>query len=88
METQEKVKADEHSESASSELLDANIQSIANAVCPHLPKRSIVRLCFENGAGWVELEKSAEDIILPDAGDKSLSEQLNDAICVANGWSI
>ncbi len=72
----------------SSKLLDAAIQNIANAVCPHVPIGHVITLNFENGAVYVELIKHRKFVNLPDTADKPLSEQLNDAICVANGFSI
>ncbi len=77
-------------ESDLSALLNAEaLQDIANKVSLHTPKGYVISLCIEDGAAWVELGKDfAGNIQLPDSADKNLLEQLNDALCVANGWSI
>lgn len=77
-------------ESDLSALLNAEaLQDIANKVSLHTPKGYVISLCIEDGAVWVELGKDfAGNIQLPDSADKSLLEQFNDALCVANGWSI
>ena len=62
------------------------LQDIANAVCRHTPPGYVISLCIEDGAAWVELGNDGEGSIkLPDSSDKTLLEQLNDALCVANG---
>ena len=73
-----------------SALLNAEaLQDIANKVSKHTPKGYVISLCIEDGAAWVELGKDfAGNIQLPDSADKNLLEQLNDALCIANGWSI
>jgi len=67
------------------------LQGIANSVCQHCPPEYEIRLCMEDGCASVELwyiEASMDSRIdLPDSADKELLEQLNDALCVANGWS-
>jgi len=77
-------------ESDLSALLNAEaLQDIANKVSLHTPKGYVISLCIEDGAAWVELGKDfAGNIQLPDSADKNLLEQINDALCVANGWSI
>jgi hypothetical protein len=77
-------------ESDLSALLNAEaLQGIANKVALHTPKGYVISLCIEDGAAWVDLGKDFEGSIqLPDSADKNLLEQLNDALCVANGWSI
>ena len=65
------------------------LQDIAHKVALHTPKGYVISLCIEDGAAWVELGKDfAGNIHLPDGADKNLLEQLNNALCVANGWSI
>ncbi len=73
-----------------SDLLNADaLQAITNKISLHTPKGYVISLCIEDGAAWVELGKDfAGNIQLPDSADKNLLEQLNDALCVANGWSI
>lgn len=77
-------------ESELSALLNAEaLQDFANKVSLHTPKGYVISLCIEDGAAWVELGKDfAGNIQLPDSADKNLLEQLNDALCVANGWNI
>jgi hypothetical protein len=66
---------------------DENLQSVANKVCKHIPGNMVLSLCMENGAAWVELgEDKFGSVDLPDSADKSLLEQINDALCVAKGW--
>ena len=65
------------------------LQEIANKLSANMPKGYVISLCIEDGAAWIELGKDfAGNIQLPDSGDKTISEQLNDAICIANGWDI
>lgn len=64
------------------------LQDICNKICQHCPPGYVISLCMEDGAAWVQLgEAWAGFVDIPDAADKSLIEQLNDALCVANGWS-
>ena len=71
-------------------LLNAEaLQDIANKVAQHTPEGCVISLCIEDGSAWVELGKHfAGNVQLPDSADKNLLEQLNDALCIANGWSI
>lgn len=63
------------------------VLALANRVCQHLPDGWELRLCMEKGAAWVTLHNPEGDgIELPDAGDKSLEQQVNDALCEARGW--
>ncbi len=56
----------------------------ANEICRDIPTGYEIRLCMENGAAWVTLHNSDGDLIeLPDAADKTLAEQLNDAVHAA-----
>ena len=65
-----------------------SVQEIANTVAQFLPDGYEIRLCLERGAAHVELWAGCGDIdvLLPDATDKSLYQQINDALCVACGW--
>ena len=66
---------------------DEDLQAVANKVCQHIPGNALLSLCMENGAAWVELGvDKIGNVKLPDSADKSLLEQINDALCVANGW--
>lgn len=61
---------------------------IIETICVHLPPGWVIGLYMEAGAAWVSLSDPVGNIPkLPDSTDKTLTEQLNDALCVANGWS-
>lgn len=63
------------------------VLALANQVCRHLPEGWQLDLCMERGAAWVQLSNPDGDgVSLPDAADKSLEQQVNDALCVAQGW--
>ena len=63
------------------------VLALANRVCQHLPKGWELRLCMESGAAWVSLiDEDGDEIELPDSADKSLAQQVNDALCVAREW--
>jgi hypothetical protein len=64
----------------------STLKEIAEKVCKNVPHDYIISLCMENGCAWVELEKLGWHISLPDSADKTIVEQLNDALCVANGF--
>jgi len=64
------------------------LQDAANKICQHLPKNMVLSLCMENGAAWVELGVDRiGSVELPDSADKTLINQINDALCVAIGWN-
>ena len=69
-------------------------EEIVNKVCRHLPKSHELILFMENGAAWFEMyDHSATDqgkfnIELGDPADKSLTEQINDALAIANGFEV
>lgn len=57
---------------------------VANAVCKHIPAGCEIRLCMENGAAFVTLTtKDGRYAELPDSADKSLEEQIKDALVCA-----
>ena len=64
-----------------------DIQEIANKVCKHLPDGYELILFMENGAAWFEMYNDRKPIELGDSTDKTLVEQINDALCIANGFS-
>lgn len=62
------------------------VQEVANRVCGHVPEGWVIDLAMENGAAWVEaFDPDGHLVELPDSADKSLIEQLNEALCVAIG---
>ena len=62
---------------------------IVNKICGHLQEHHIISLDMENGYAGVSLTDTEGNYIeLPDSTDKTLIEQLNDALCVANGWDV
>lgn len=71
------------------ELLSAfDFEDLANRICKHTPDGCVISVRFENGAAWVELHRDhcPENTPLPDSADKTMLEQINDALLVANGW--
>ena len=63
------------------------MEDTINKVCKHLAGGWIVALNMEHDAAWVELiDPTGRCHKLPDSTDKTLLEQLNDALCVANDW--
>jgi hypothetical protein len=62
------------------------VQDIVNTVCFHLAERCVISLCMENGSAYVELTRNGRSVPLPDSTDKTLEQQINDALCVANGF--
>ena len=64
------------------------IETVANHVCRLLPPGWELRLCMENGAAWVTLHNPDGDCIeTPDSADKSLEQQVDDALrVVIGGW--
>ena len=66
----------------------AALTGIANDVSSRMPGGYETRICIENGAAWVTLiSPSGYGETLPDAADKTLFDQLNDAVHEANKWS-
>ena len=67
---------------------DLLLQDAANKICKHLPEGFEIRLCMENGAAWVEMRDDHVDVSgLVDTDDICLATQLNNALCVARGWT-
>ena len=67
------------------ESIDFN--NMMEAVCRNLPEGWSLVLDLENGAATVRLyEPKEKEMGLPDPADKTLVEQMNDALLVANGW--
>ena len=64
-----------------------DLQSLANAACRHLPEGWMINVCMENGAGWVELhDPDGKEADFSCDVEKTLEEQVNDALCFANGF--
>ena len=62
------------------------LQTIANDVCGNIPEEWVISLRMEFGSAWVEASNpDYEAATLPDSADKSLLEQIGDALCVAKG---
>jgi hypothetical protein len=60
------------------------VLEMVNHVCQYIPKGWELRLCMENGAAWVSLiDEDGYEMELPDSADKTLEQQVNDALCVA-----
>lgn len=63
------------------------LQAIANRICQHCPPGFVVSLCMEDAAAWVQLGEDRKGLVgLPDNPDGTLLDQLNDALCTANGF--
>ena len=62
------------------------IDETINKVCKFLPKDYELILFMENGAAWLEMYRDQKPIELGDPADRSLTEQMNDALCIANGF--
>lgn len=63
------------------------MEDIINKICEHLPINYTICLYMENGSAYVKLfDPLTKEIELPDTADKTLIDQLNDALCVANGF--
>ena len=63
------------------------VRAMANRVCGHLPDGWTLTLVMERGAAFVTLtDANCFPRQLPDAADKSIEEQINDASCVATGF--
>ena len=68
-------------------MLVKSLEEVIEMACQYLPINYIVSLCMENGSAYVELvDINNGEIILPDSADKSLVEQIVDAIGTANGF--
>jgi hypothetical protein len=63
------------------------LEQMAEKICRHIPEGMEICLRMENGDASVTLGCDEVGFIqLPDSADKTLQEQLNDALLVANGW--
>lgn len=63
------------------------LQDFLNLAARHIPDGYRILIGVENGAAWVNLQNDDEDYLaLPDSADKSIVEQVNDALAVANGF--
>ena len=60
---------------------------IVNKICGAIPEGFEMTLCMGNGAAWVILHDPAGELVeLPDSADTTIIQQLNAALCVANGF--
>ena len=58
---------------------------VIEKVCKQLPKEWEIQLHLENGAAWVTLENILlEEVVQIESTDKTMEEQLNEALCIAN----
>ncbi len=60
-----------------------SLHSVANVVAQFIPDGMEIRLCMEHGAAWVELHAHSRRLPLPDAADRDLVGQINDAMRAA-----
>lgn len=63
------------------------LQDIVNALSRHIPKGFVISICIEDGEVWVQLKNSDSEYVdrLP-SQNRTLLEQLNNALCIALGW--
>ena len=59
---------------------------IVNKICNQLPEGWLISLEMESGAAWVDLYEGSGIVELPDPTDKTIIEQLNDALCMSKGF--
>lgn len=61
------------------------MEEIVNRICAQLPPGWTIALCMSNEGGfWVDLiDPRGRYPSLPDISDKTMLEQLNDALCMA-----
>ena len=62
------------------------LQDVAEIVCKHLPVGYQIAIIMEKDAAWVDLIDTYGNTIDIDGADRSLYEQVNEAICNANGF--
>ena len=63
------------------------VEQMIEKACKHLPDGMEICIRMENGAAWVTLGVDGDGLIqLPDTADKTLPEQIQDALLVANGY--
>jgi hypothetical protein len=66
--------------------MEGKMEEIINKICGQLPEGFMINLGMENGAAWVELIQPSGMTIDIDGGDSTITEQLNEALCMANGF--
>ena len=60
---------------------------IVNRICSQLPSGWIITLEMEKDSAWIDLEGPlGEYSSWQDLTDKTIVEQLEDALCMAKGW--
>jgi hypothetical protein len=65
------------------------MEETINKICVQLPPGWTIELSIEKDTAWVNLvDPLGECPELPDSSDKTIIEQLNDALCVAKGWDM
>ncbi len=62
------------------------LSDLADDVCLYVPIGYEISLNFESDGICVVLTKCGHHVELPDSADKSIAEQINDALLVANGF--
>lgn len=60
------------------------VEELANQICEFIPEGFELSINFEDGCAGVTLSTQTGWLELPDSADKSLAEQINDALNVAN----
>ena len=63
------------------------LEEMVEKICKHIPEGLEISLRMENGCAYVTLGADEVGLVpLPDTTDKTLQEQLQDALLVANGY--
>ncbi len=61
------------------------LQETANETCRNVKPGYTIKLAMEEGAAWVELTgPDGYEIDLPDSADKTIEQQINDAIAASH----
>jgi len=63
------------------------LEQMVEKICKRIPEGLEISLRMENGCAYVTLGADEVGFVpLPDSTDKTLQEQLQDALLVANGY--
>lgn len=63
---------------------EMGLLNVIDRLADELPDGYVVKLCVENGSAWVELyDELSTEMILPDSADRTMKEQLIDALTKA-----
>lgn len=86
-----RLEASEMHDDTKAEILEScpSMGEVVNKAAKHLPDGWEVRICIEKYAGTVELVDPDGNVTNIEGGnDSGIVGEVNDAICIANGFSI